>query len=195
MKERVRELELSLNAMRDAAKRDAELVKRAKGLEARAGHGGGGGARERFRGEGDARRGEGVAGGDCVTASNASQLAEREAWRAAVARVPGCAAPGISPTAWCGWSANSRRRSGKDGEMAARCAATASELARERSRVGEMEAELVTARAKLADAAAAAARASNRAELLARERDGLNRVIASYETELANNRGSGVQHG
>ena len=33
---RVRELELSLAAMRDAAKRDAELVKRAKGLEARA---------------------------------------------------------------------------------------------------------------------------------------------------------------
>ena len=79
---------------------------------------------------------------------------------------------------------------GRDGEIAARCAATDAELGATRSRAEAAEAELATARSKLADAAAAAARAGSRAELLARERDGLNRVIASYETELANNRSS-----
>ena len=190
VKERVRELELSLNAMRDAAKRDAELVKRAKGLETRAGLAVE--AEERAKGlEARATRAEARASeAETASRANASQLAEREAWRAAVARVPGCATPGDVADRVVRLERELAQAIAKDGEMAARCAATASELCTERSRVGEMEAELVTARAKLADAAAVSARASNRAELLARERDGLNRVIASYETELANNRGA-----
>lgn len=190
VKERVRELELSLSAMRDAARRDAELVKRAKGLEARAASAVE--AEERAKGlEARATRAEARASeAEAASRANASQLAEREAWRAAVARVPGCATPGDVADRVVRLERELAQAIAKDGEMAARCAATASELCTERSRVGEMEAELVTARAKLADAAAVAARASNRAELLARERDGLNRVISSYETELANNRGA-----
>ena len=187
---RVRELELSLAAMRDAAKRDAELVKRAKGLEARAAaHTA---AEERANAaEAKASRAEARASqAEAASASNASQLAERESWRAALVRVPGCSAPGDLADRVVRLERELAQAIGRDGEHAARCAATDAELGVTRSRAAVAEAELATARAKLADAASAAARAKSRAELLARERDGLNRVIASYETELANNRGA-----
>ena len=186
---RVRELELSLAAMRDAAKRDAESVKRAKGLAARAAaHTA---AEERANAaEAKASRAEARASqAEAASASNASQLAERESWRAALVRVPGCSAPGDLADRVVRLERELAQAIGRDGEHAARCAATDAELGVTRSRAAVAEAELATARAKLADAASAAARAKSRAELLARERDGLNRVIASYETELANNRG------
>ena len=183
---RVQELELSLSAMRDAAKRDAELVKKAKGLEARASASTA--AEERAASaEARAARAETRAKEmEAAATSDRAVVTEREQWKAAIARVPGCTAASDLADRVVRLERELAEAVGHDGEVAAQAAAATTSLIAERRRAGEAESERDIARSKLADASAAAARATARVELLNREKDSLNRVIKSYETESAN---------
>ena len=112
-------------------------------------------------------------------------MGDRDAWTAALARVPGVSTPDQLAEAVIRLERDLTAAIGGGGESAAEAAAARATAAAERRRADDADAARAAAKSTEEEAIAALARAERKVNLLVREKESLDRIIKSYEDEDA----------
>ena len=174
---------MEVAALRPAARADAETVGGApRGADASRTV-----AAERRASAAEARaeRAEARAAAAEASAADVSRdVGDRDAWTAALARVPGVSTPDQLAEAVIRLERDLTAAIGGGGESAAEAAAGATAAA-ERRRADDADAARAAAKSTEEEAIAALARAERKVNLLVREKESLDRIIKSYEDEDA----------
>ena len=182
---RIAELEVEVAALRAAARADAETVEAARRAGADASRTVA--AEERASAaEARAERAEARAAAAEASAADVSRdVGDRDAWTAALARVPGVSTPDQLAEAVIRLERDLTAAIGGGGESAAEAAAARATAAAERRRADDADAARAAAKSTEEEAIAALARAERKVNLLVREKESLDRIIKSYEDEDA----------